>query len=127
MIPIGEGDDSIVWKKSQPGERVLPNVFLTVVYVVQILLRIIWIFDNQSSTQPITVLGPVVAVIPECSLNKRSSELVDTFDINKGKYRLFRDRKIIREAFVWYNGTLGDKRRTIGVVSVLLEDAMPML
>ena len=70
MIPIGEGDDSIVWKKSQPSERVLPNVFLTVVYVVQILLRIIWIFDNQSSTQPITVLGPVVAVIPKCPLNK---------------------------------------------------------
>ena len=45
----------------------------------------------------------------------------------QGKYRLVRDRKIIREAFVWYNGTLGDKRRTIGVVGVLLEDTMPML
>jgi hypothetical protein len=84
MIPIGEGDNSVVWRKSQPGDRVLPGVFLTIVYVVQILLRIIWILDNQSSTQPITVLGLVVAVIPECPLNKRSSELVDTFDMNKG-------------------------------------------
>jgi hypothetical protein len=47
--------------------------------------------------------------------------------MNKGKYRLVWDRKGIREAFVWYNGTLGDKRRTIGIVGVLLEDAMPML
>jgi hypothetical protein len=127
MIPIGEGDNSVVWRKSQPGEGVLPDVFLTIVYVVQILLRIICILDNQSSTQPITVLGLVVAVIPECPLNKRSSELVDTFDMNKGKYRLVRDRKVIREAFVWYNGTLGDISRTIGVVGVLLGDAMPML
>jgi hypothetical protein len=68
-----------------------------------------------------------VAVIPECPLNKRGSELVDTFDMNKEKYRLVQDRKVIRKAFVWYNGTLSDKRRTIGVVGVLLEDAMPML
>jgi hypothetical protein len=127
MIPIRESDNSIVWKKSQPGERVLPDVFLTIVYIVQILLRIIWIIDNQSSTQPITVLGLVVAVIPECPLNKRSSELVDTFDMKKGKYRLVRDRKVICKAFVWYNGTLGDLRRTISVVGVLLEEAMPVL
>jgi hypothetical protein len=127
MIPIRESDNSIVWRKSQPGERVLQDVFLTIVYVVQILLRIIWIIDNQSTTQSITVLVLVVAVIPECPLNKRRSELVDTFDINKGKYCLVRDRKVIRKAFVWYNGTLGNKRRTIVVVGVLLEDAMPML
>jgi hypothetical protein len=127
MIPIRESDNSIVWRKSQPGERVPPDVFLTIVHVVQMLLRIIWIIDDQSSTQPITVLDLVVAVIPECPLNKRGSELVDTFDMNKGKYRLVRDRKVIRKAFVRYNGTLGDKSRTIGVVGVLLEDAMPML
>jgi hypothetical protein len=127
MIPIRKSDNSIVWRKSQPGERVLPDVFLTIVYVVQILLRIIWIFDNQSTTQSITVLVLVVAVIPECPLDKRGSELVDTFDINKGKYRLVRDRKVICKAFIWYNGTLGNKSRTILVVGVLLEDAMPML
>jgi hypothetical protein len=127
MIPIRESDNSIVWRKSQPGERVLPDVFLTIIYVVQILLRIIWIIDNQNPTQPITVLDLVVAVIPECPLKKRNSELVDPFDMNKGKYRLVRDRKVIRKAFVWYNGTLGNKGRTILVVGVLLEDAMPML
>ena len=102
-------------------------VLLTVVYVVQIFLRIIWIFDNQSSTQPITVLGLIVAVIPERPLNKQSSELVDTLGVNKGEYRLVRNRKVIRKAFVWYNRTLSDRRRTIGVVGVFLEDSMPML
>jgi hypothetical protein len=70
MIPIGEGNNSIVWRRSQPDQRVLPDVFLTIIYVVQILLRIIWIVDNQSSTQPITVLVLVVTVIPECPLNE---------------------------------------------------------
>ena len=55
------------------------------------LLRIIWIIDNQSPTQPITVLDLVVAVIPECPLKKRGIELVDPLDMNKGKYRLVRD------------------------------------
>jgi len=127
MIPIRKSNNSIVWRKVQPGERVLPYVSLTVVYVVQILLRIIWIFDNQSSAQPITVLGLIVAVIPQGPLNKRRGEHIDTFDTNKGKYRLIRDRKVIREASVWYNGTLSDISGTIGVVGVLLEDAMPML
>ena len=91
------------------------------------LLRIIWIIDNQRPTQPITVLDLVVAVIPECPLKKRGIELVDPLDMNKGKYRLVRDRKVICEAFVWYYGTLGNKRRTIVVVGVILENAMPML
>jgi hypothetical protein len=127
MIPIGESNNSFVWKKSQPGEWVLPDVILTIVYVVQVLLGIIWIIDNQSSTQPITVLGLVVAVIPECPLNKRCSEFVESFDMNKGKYRLVLDRKFIRKAFVWYDGTLGDTSRTIDVVGTILRDAMPVL
>ena len=47
--------------------------------------------------------------------------------INKGNYILVRHRKVIRKTFVWYNGTLGDVSGTIGVIGVLLEDAMPML
>ncbi len=47
--------------------------------------------------------------------------------MNKKKYRLVRDSKVVRKTFVWYNGTLGDKRRTILIVGVLLEEAMPML
>jgi len=42
-------------------------------------------------------------------------------------YHLMRDCKVVQEAFLWYNWTLGDKRRTIGVVGSLLEEAMPML
>ena len=40
---------------------------------------------------------------------------------------MVRDRKVVQKTFVWYNGTLSDVSRTIGVVGVLLEDAMPML
>jgi hypothetical protein len=63
-------------------------VFLTVVNVVQILLRIIWVIDNQSAAQPITVLGLVVTVIPECPLNKQSSELVDIMRNEQGKLHI---------------------------------------
>ena len=46
---------------------------------------------------------------------------------DKENYILVRDRKVIRKTFVWYDGTLGDISSTIGVVGVLLEEAMPML
>ena len=127
MIPIRESDNSIVWRKSQPGERVLLDVFLTIVNVVQMFLRIIWIIDNQSSTQPITVLVLVMAVIPVCPLEKQGREATDMLRYEQREYRLVRDCKVIRKAFIWYNGTLCDIGRTIGVVGVFLEDAMPVL
>jgi hypothetical protein len=43
------------------------------------------------------------------------------------QYRLFQSLKAVKEAFVGYEGTLGDKGRTIDVVGVTLEEAMPML
>ena len=46
---------------------------------------------------------------------------------NKRKYHLMRDCKVVQEVSPWYNWTLSDKRRTISVVSCLLEEAMPML
>jgi len=58
----------------QPNEYILPHVYLTVINVVQMLMRIIWIVNDQSSTQPITVLVPVVTVIPECPLKWKLSE-----------------------------------------------------
>ena len=42
--------------------------FLTVVDVIQTLVRIIRIINNKSSTQAITVLVVEMAVIPECTL-----------------------------------------------------------
>jgi len=91
------------------------------------LLRIIWVIDNQSATQPIAVLGPEVAVIPVCTLEGIELSLWISCEMNKENYILVRDGKVIRKTFVWYNGTLGDISRAIGVVGVLLEDAMPML
>ena len=44
------------------------NTYLTVVNVIQISLRIIWIIDDESSTNAITILGLVMAVIPICTL-----------------------------------------------------------
>jgi hypothetical protein len=49
------------------------------------------------------------------------------YDVSKGHYRLARDFKVIYKVLLWYNGTLGDKSRTIVVVGGLLEEAMPML
>jgi hypothetical protein len=91
------------------------------------LLGIIWIVDNQGATQPIAVLGPEVAVIPVCTLKCIELSLRMSWDMNKENYILVWDRKVIRKTFVWYNGTLGDISRTIGVVGMLLEDPMPML
>ena len=47
--------------------------------------------------------------------------------MNKGNYILFRDRKVIDKTFLWYNGTLCDTSRSIDIVGVHLEDAMPVL
>ncbi len=83
---------------------------LTVVNVVQMLMRVIWIFDNQNSTQPITVLVPVVTVIPECPLKWKLCECADTTcEVSKGRYRLVWDPKVVQELFLWYDRTLGDK------------------
>jgi len=50
-----------------------------------------------------------------------------SYDVSKGHYRLARDFKVIYEVFKWYEGTLSDKGRTIGIVAGTLEEAMPML
>ena len=127
MVPIPEGDNGIIWMKSKLRERDLPRVILTIINVIQMLLGIIWIVNNQSTTQPIAVLGLEVAVIPVCTLEGIGLSLRISREMKKESYILVRDREVIRKTFVWYNGTLGDISRTIGVVGVLLEDAMPML
>ena len=50
------------------NQQVLLSICLTIVDIIQILLRVSWIIDDQSSTQAITILVPEVAVIPECPL-----------------------------------------------------------
>ena len=74
------------------------------------LLGIICIIDNQRSTQPVTVLVPVVAVIPECPLKWKLCECADiTCEVSKEQYRLFQGYKVVQEGIPWYDGTLGDK------------------
>jgi hypothetical protein len=43
------------------------------------------------------------------------------------QYRLVHSLKAVKEAFVGYKGTLGDKGRTVDIVGVTLEEAVPML
>ena len=52
---------------SQNQEGLL-SICLTIVNIIQILVRVSWIIDDQSSTQAITILVPEMAVIPECPL-----------------------------------------------------------
>ena len=63
----------------------IPDVFLTIINVVQVLLRIIWIIDDQNSTQAITVLGLEVTVIPVCALKKQGREPADTSRHEQGE------------------------------------------
>ena len=52
------------------------NTYLTIVNVIQVSLRIIWIIDDESPTNAITILGLVMAVIPICTLiNEKISRL----------------------------------------------------
>lgn len=61
------------------------EVFLTIVNVVQTLMGIIWIIDNQSTTQPITVLGLVVTVIPERPLKSLEVSLSRSYKHGQGE------------------------------------------
>ena len=73
-------------------------------------MRVIWIVDDQSSTQPITVLVTVVTVIPECPLIWKLSEYADvTCIVSKRRYRLGWDFEVVQEGLLWYNRTLRDK------------------
>jgi hypothetical protein len=69
VVPVCERDNSAVCKKCiQKRAHLELNTYLTVVNVIQISLRIIWIIDDESSTNAITILGLVMAVIPICTL-----------------------------------------------------------
>ena len=68
-----------------PENGSIYEVFLTVVNVVQTLMRVVWIIDNQSATQPITVLGLEVTVIPERPLNSLEVSLSTSYEHAHGE------------------------------------------
>jgi hypothetical protein len=68
VVPIRKRDHGVVYGKISAKGTFSPEDYPTIVNVVQTLMGIIWILDNQSPTQAITVLVPEVAVIPECPL-----------------------------------------------------------
>jgi hypothetical protein len=51
---------------------------LTVVNIVQTLMRIIRVFNNESPAQAIAVLVMEMTVIPKCSLQQCQYELVNS-------------------------------------------------
>ncbi len=71
-------------------------------------MRVIGIVDNHGSTEPITVLGGQVAVVPE------GASLVG-------------GREVVEERVVNGNGALADHGHTISPVGTLLEHAVPVL
>jgi hypothetical protein len=85
VIPIRESDNGGVWEDLKPVDRYFSEVFLTIVNVVQMLMRIIWVIDNQSTTQPITVLGVVVTVIPERPLKSMEVSLATSYKHGQGE------------------------------------------
>jgi hypothetical protein len=90
VVPICEGDDGTV-----------------VVNIVQVSLRIIWIFNNKSPSQAIAVLVPKMTMIPI-------------------RARLVRDLKVVFEGFIGYKRTLRDKSWAIIIIGMLLEETMPV-
>jgi len=42
-------------------------------------------------------------------------------------YRLVQRIELVQEALIWYDGTLGDVCRAVGVICALLQDPVPML
>ena len=57
---------------------VLEHQYLTVVNIIQVLLRITWIINDKSSSQAVAVLVLKMTVIPECPLKLRLHEVICT-------------------------------------------------
>ena len=47
------------------------DTYLTVIDVIQMLVRIKWIINDQRSAQAITILSLIMAVIPICTLSSK--------------------------------------------------------
>jgi hypothetical protein len=124
MIPISKCNHSIVWGRNQPIEQPCQEDYChTVINIIHMFLRVLWIINNQRTTQPVTILILEVTVIPKRSLREYESRL----DTTESNYRLGQCIELVQEALIRYERTLGNKGRTIDIVCVMLKNTVPML
>jgi hypothetical protein len=68
VVPVRERDNSGFCKKWVRRAGLNLECYLTIVEVIQMTVRVIWIINDQRPTQAIAILSLVMAVIPECTL-----------------------------------------------------------
>lgn len=109
-------------------KRIIWGWWRTVVDIVQRFVWVVWIINNQRTTQPITVLVPEMTVIPVCTLGWDNSGLVKYLVSKTRKvYRLVWRIELVHKALLRYERTLSHAYRTVSVVRTLLLDTVPML
>ena len=90
-------------------------------------MGVVWIINDQSSAQAITILSLIVAVIPVCTLKKLRNKF-SRARVGQGRqYRLIVRVKLVVEALARHNRALRDEGSTVGVIGMLLEQTVPML
>ena len=85
-----------------------PRDGLTVVNVIEVLVRIMGIVDDERAAQAVAVLRRYVAVVPE-------------------RARLADGREVVQERVGWLDGTLRDERGAVRPGRSVLEDSVPVL
>ena len=127
VIPVRKCNNSLLFRKHvQRRTNFESHSYLTVVNVIEITVGVIRIINNQGSTQAITILGLEMAMIPICPL-KYQRNLSTFCGGSKVQYRLLKSVEPIEETLIRYNGTLSNRGSTIGVIGIVLEEAVPVL
>ncbi len=127
MVPVSERDHSRFYKKQVHRARLKWDPRLTIVNIIRTTVGVVWIINDQRSTQAITVLSPIMAVIPVCTLKRSRSQLSRTRGGRGKLYRLLVWVELVVEALARHNRALRDEGRTVSVIGTLLKQTVPML
>jgi hypothetical protein len=90
-------------------------------------MGIIGIINNQGTAQAIAILVLEMTVVPERSLQDTNKSNDGDGTASENYYRLVQRLKVVHEVRVWNDRALGNKRRAINIVCVLLKKTMPVL
>jgi hypothetical protein len=127
VVPISERDYSRFYKEQVRRARLKRYPHLTIVDIIRTTVGVVWIINDQRSTQAITVLSPIMAVIPVCTLKWSRNQLSRTRGGRGKLYRLLVWIELVVEALARHNRALRDEGRTVGVIGTLLKQTVPML
>jgi hypothetical protein len=83
VVPVRERDYSRFYKKEVRRARREEGPYLTIVDIIQTTVGVVWIINDQSATQAITILSLIMAVIPVCTLKNKKSAVKDASRIGK--------------------------------------------